>query len=223
MDWNYVMSQQRLKVVGEERDLGVTLKDDMKVASNCQQAYAKASRMLGMMARTIKFRKPEILIRLYKSLVRPHLEYCVSAWSPHYIKDRELLERVQHRFSRMVPGVEGVGVWWEVGEIGVDDAGRETQPGRSGGAVQDFKRTVCHFIGIFFWAGQLRKNQRSLAQAEEDGMPNGFKKVFLLSEGCESVERSRRGCGVGKNSGRFQGKASGTLRKEDGLLEGLTA
>jgi len=41
------------------------------------------------------------MLRLYKSLVRPHLEYCASAWSPHYVKDKELLERVQHRFTRM--------------------------------------------------------------------------------------------------------------------------
>jgi len=41
------------------------------------------------------------MVRLYKSFVRSHLEYCVSAWSPHYLKDKELLERVQHRFTRM--------------------------------------------------------------------------------------------------------------------------
>jgi len=39
---------------------------------------------------------------LYKSLVRPHLEYCTIASSPHYITDKELLERVQRRFSRMI-------------------------------------------------------------------------------------------------------------------------
>ena len=48
------------------------------------------------------------MTRLYKSLVRPHLEYCASAWSPHYVKDGELLERVQRRFSRMVPGMRGL-------------------------------------------------------------------------------------------------------------------
>ena len=51
----------------------------------------------------------EIMVRLYKTLVRPHLEYCVSAWSPHYIKDKELLERVQHRFTRMIKEVRGRG------------------------------------------------------------------------------------------------------------------
>ena len=37
---------------------------------------------------------------LNKSLVRPHLEYCSPAWSPKYVKDKELLERIQHRFTR---------------------------------------------------------------------------------------------------------------------------
>ena len=107
-EWNYVMSQQRLKAVGEERDLGVTLTDDLKVSGNCRQAYNKANRMLGLLARTVKFRKLEVMVRLYKSLVRPHLEYCAAAWSPHYCRDRELLERIQHRFSRLVPGMREV-------------------------------------------------------------------------------------------------------------------
>ena len=63
--------------------------------------------MLGMIKRTISYKKPEIMVRLYKTLVRPHLEYCVSAWSPHYIKDKELLKRVQHRFTRMIKEVHG--------------------------------------------------------------------------------------------------------------------
>ena len=45
-----------------------------------------------------------MLLQLYKTLVRPHLEYCVSAWSPYYEKDKILLERIQHRFTRMIPG-----------------------------------------------------------------------------------------------------------------------
>jgi len=47
-------------------------------------------------------------VRLYKSLVRPHLEYCVSALSPRYVKDKALLERVQHRFTRMFKDLRGM-------------------------------------------------------------------------------------------------------------------
>jgi len=56
-----------------------------------------------MISRTISYKDADLLARIYKSLVRPHLEYCASAWSPSYIKESNLLERVQHRFTRMVP------------------------------------------------------------------------------------------------------------------------
>jgi len=61
-----------------------------------------------MINRTIRYKERGIMVRLYKSLVRPHLEYCVSAWSPHYVKDKELLERVQHRFTRMFKDLRGM-------------------------------------------------------------------------------------------------------------------
>jgi len=54
-----------------------------------------------MINRTMRYEEKRIMVRLYRSLVRPHLEYGVSAWSPHYLKDKELLEKVQHRFTRM--------------------------------------------------------------------------------------------------------------------------
>jgi len=44
---------------------------------------------------------------LYKTLVRPHVEYCISAWNSHYIKDKELLEKVQRRFIKMINNMKG--------------------------------------------------------------------------------------------------------------------
>ena len=52
------------------------------------------------------FRHPDIMLRLYKSMVRPHLEYCTAAWCPHYCKDKELIERAQRRFTRMIPDLK---------------------------------------------------------------------------------------------------------------------
>jgi len=49
------------------------------------------------------------MLNLYKTLVitRPHVEYCVSAWSPYYKKDKELLEKVHRRFTKMIKGMKG--------------------------------------------------------------------------------------------------------------------
>ena len=68
----------------------------------------------------------------------------MSAWSPHYVKDRERLERVQHRFTRLLSGVEGLGVWKETGEVEVADSGREEKSLGFGQIIQDFQRIVCH-------------------------------------------------------------------------------
>ena len=61
-----------------------------------------------MIKRTITYKDLEIMLNLYKTLVRPHVEYCVSAWSPYYKKDKELLEKVQRRFTKMIKGMKGI-------------------------------------------------------------------------------------------------------------------
>jgi len=86
--------------------IGVIISKDLKVSKQCSAAYSKTNRMLGVINRTITCKSTGIMLRLHKSVVRPHLEYCTSAWSPHYVKDKELIERIQHRFTRMIPEIK---------------------------------------------------------------------------------------------------------------------
>ena len=39
---------------------------------------------------------------MYKTYVRPHLEYCAPTWSPYLVKDIDALERVQHHATKLV-------------------------------------------------------------------------------------------------------------------------
>ena len=100
------MDNQYLPEVSEEKDLGIMITSDLKSAVQVVEACKKANRALGMISRTIKCKSKSVLLSLYKSLVRPHLEYCTPVWSPHFVKDKHMLEKVQHRFTRMVPGMK---------------------------------------------------------------------------------------------------------------------
>ena len=48
------------------------------------------------------------MLRLYKALVWPNLEYCEQIWTPYLRKGVLALERVQSRFTRMIPGISGL-------------------------------------------------------------------------------------------------------------------
>ena len=91
--------------VSEEKDLGVWFSSNLKPSLQCQKNSARAMQALGLIRRSFKYLTKESLTTLYKVYVRPHLEYCVQSWSPYFAKDIDMLERVQHRATKLVESI----------------------------------------------------------------------------------------------------------------------
>ena len=75
-----------------------------KQAAKCQAAIGKANRVLGCIRKGINYISKEVVLTLYRNLVRPHLDYCVQFWSPQLRKDVDAIERVQRRATRLILG-----------------------------------------------------------------------------------------------------------------------
>jgi len=94
-----------LKVL-KEKDLGIHVMRDLKSQEQCTQSARKAQAVLGMVKGHFKELDKEDFMVIYKAYIRPNLEYCVQAWSPHLIKNKDCLEQIQRRATKLVKGLK---------------------------------------------------------------------------------------------------------------------
>ena len=76
-------------------------------------------KILALIRRNIVYKEKELIIPLYKTIVMPHLEYCIQAWRPYRKKDIDMLERVQRRATKMIPTLRNISYEMRLIECGL--------------------------------------------------------------------------------------------------------
>ena len=104
----YTVGGQDIVKSTKESDLGVTIAEDLSFDLHVANSVKKANQILGLIARTYDDKSPKNILQLYKSLVRPHIEYATQIWRPYKQGQINLIEGVQRRATRMIEGLGGV-------------------------------------------------------------------------------------------------------------------
>jgi hypothetical protein len=101
----YTLNGNALDNVRVVKDLGIYVDTSLSFDYHNDFLSSKARRLAGLVYRTFRCRSAQILLPVYKSLVRPIMEYGCVVWSPYTVHHIEALEHVQRRFSKRIRGL----------------------------------------------------------------------------------------------------------------------
>ena len=106
MDDGYTMGKEQKTINKAEtvKDIGVTFDSPLNFEAHMSEKINKANFMMGIIRRTFEYLDDKCFSMVFKSLVRPHIEYANQVWSPYLMKHITALENVQRRATKLIPG-----------------------------------------------------------------------------------------------------------------------
>jgi len=104
--YSYHFDNYILNVSKVEKDLGVLVDEKLRFDEHIQGKIGKARQIWGLIRRSFIHMDSDIFSMLFKSLVRPHLEYANFICSPHTKGLATDIESVQRRATKQIPGFD---------------------------------------------------------------------------------------------------------------------
>jgi Reverse transcriptase (RNA-dependent DNA polymerase) len=98
----YYFELQQIETHSTERDLGVIFDEHISFQSHIDSIVNRARRLTCMMFRSFYSRSPSVIVPIYKTLIRPLLEYATAVWNPHQLKQVKQVESVQRYITKRI-------------------------------------------------------------------------------------------------------------------------
>ena len=104
----YTMGSSELASDDKEKDVGITFETTFNFREHISNMVGKANQRVGLIKRTFSRLNPLSFKLVYKSLVRPLLEYCSCIWFPIYQSDINEIEKIQRRATKLIPTLKNM-------------------------------------------------------------------------------------------------------------------
>ena len=106
---SYTFNNVVLESINKEKDLGVFTCSTLSWHEQIKACISKANKMIAWVTRNLIVRDMHVMLNIYKTIIRPHLEYCTQLWSPPAARGNWAmiieLENVQRRFTRLIDNI----------------------------------------------------------------------------------------------------------------------
>ena len=107
-DKEYSLKSTTLQMTPEEKDIGVLIDSDLAFDKHISEKVNKANSMFALLRRTFQYMDTKTFVSLFKTLVRTHLEFASSVWHPYKMKHIDMIENVQRRATKQLPGMKNL-------------------------------------------------------------------------------------------------------------------
>ena len=90
------LNNNAMELVRQYKYLGVIISSDLSWSHHIQALCSKTRKLLGLLYRRFSsYSNAEVMLKLYLTIVRPHLDYAAQVWHPYQAKNITALENVQ--------------------------------------------------------------------------------------------------------------------------------
>ena len=93
------------------KDLGIYLSDDLSWTPHINIMVNNARKMASWVLGVFKDRTKDVMLQLYKSMIRCRVEYCCPVWNPLNVQDIQNIEDIQRHFTRKIHGCKEIDYW----------------------------------------------------------------------------------------------------------------
>lgn len=112
VDWDNIGPLQRyhlnntiLTIDSSHKDLGITVDNTLKFHSHIAVTVKKAAGLANNLLKSTLCRDKDFMVTLFKSHIRPLIEFGSTVWNTGYLNDLKLLESTQRRWTKYITGL----------------------------------------------------------------------------------------------------------------------